>query len=136
MPRWEACHELRFRFRKVERDAVCFRHGSDEETEESEDLRPHVPAKDAAFGMVSLRVDYVAQVETARKQEHSDNGHRQSELVAHHLRRTPQTAQQRIFAVRGPARQRHSINTQRSNRKERQNANIQIGDAKSNVASE
>ena len=63
----EAGDEFGFGFGKIERDTVGFRNRGDEEAEESQDLRPNVPAQDAPLGMVRLRVDDVAKVETARE---------------------------------------------------------------------
>ena len=120
--------ELGFRFGKIERHAVGFRYRRDEKAEESQNLRPDVPAQDAALGMVGLRINDVAQVKTAREKQHADDRHRERKLVAHHLRRTAQAAEQRILAVRRPSGQCDAVNAQSGYRKQRENADVQVRD--------
>ena len=80
-----------------------------------------------------LRVDDVAQAEAARHQQNADNRHRERQFVADHLRRAAQSAEQRILAVRRPARQRDAVNAQRGNGKQRQDADIEIDDPEINL---
>ena len=71
-----------FRFGKIERHAVGLRDRSHEEAEEPQNLRPHRSSQRLPLlRMVRLRIDDVAQIETSREQENSDNGHGQRELV-------------------------------------------------------
>src|SRR5690349_2300605 len=88
--------------------------------------------------MARLRVNNVAQVEAAGHQEDADNGHRQRQLVADHLRGTSQASEQRILAVRRPSGQRYTVDAERGDGEERKDANVQVegGDAKIDVVTE
>ena len=52
---------------------------------------------------------------------------RHRQLVADHLRRAAQSAQQRVLVVRSPAGERDAVNAHRGERQDEQHADVQIG---------
>src|SRR5438093_469565 len=85
--------ELRFGFRQIERSTIRLRHGSDKKTEKAENLRNKVPAEQSKARMPALGRDDVSEIEAIGHEQHPDDGERQRQLVADHLRRTAQSAE-------------------------------------------
>jgi hypothetical protein len=75
----------------------------------------------------ALRLHDLAEVERVDEQQRSGQRERQRQLVADHLRRTAQAAQQRVLAVGGPAAERHAINAQRRDGQNEQDADVEVG---------
>src|SRR5262249_13761589 len=120
--RMKSGYQLRFGFGQIEWHTIGLGDRSSEEADKSQNLRPYVPAEEAKLGVMRLRIDDVAQAEAAGHEQNADNGHCKREFVAHHLCRTAQSAEQRIFAVGGPSGKRDAINAQRGYREQREQA--------------
>src|SRR5437868_13607691 len=87
-----------------------------------------VPSRNEAPEPTLLRFNDGAKAETAGRNENSDQRQTERNLIAHHLRTGPKSAQEGILTVRGPARQCHSIHAHRSHAQNNKEANIQIRD--------
>jgi len=80
--------------------------------------------------MRRLDVNYIPQPQRSRPQHNTHQGKSQCQLIADHLRARAQSAQQRIFVIRRPTRQRNSVNANPRNSKDDQEADIHIGNLK------
>ena len=122
--------QLVLSFRQIERDAVGFREGRDQKNDETEDLRhgrlEDAPVRDESQIISCLVFHDLAQAKGIRQQQRRRHRHAQRQFVADHLRRTAQSAHQRILIVRSPTRECDSIHAYRRNRQHEQDADIQI----------
>ena len=69
----------------------------------------HVPARDEPEGVAGLGVDDLAEPHRPGQQHHGGQGHAERQLVADHLRRAAQPAEQRILGIAGPAGQHDAV---------------------------
>ena len=113
--------ELTFRLGQVERQPLGFRNTSNQKKDESEKLRNHKPH-------MSLRQNDVRQIEGAGQQHHSHQRKPHEHLIADHLSRGPQTAEQRILVVGGPARQHNAVYTHGGHRQHEEQSDVQVRD--------
>jgi hypothetical protein len=77
--------------------------------------------------VAALRVDELPEAERVEHQQRRGDRQRHRQLIADHLRRAAQAAQQRIFVVRRPSGQRDAVNSHAGQAKDEQDADVQIG---------
>ena len=59
--------------------------------------------------VAALRVDHFVEIQRSREEHYADDGEGERNFVADHLRGAAHAAQQGIFAVGGPAGERHAV---------------------------
>ena len=87
-----------------------------------------MPPRQEAEVEALLGCHNLPQAERIGQQQRRGDRQRQRQLITDKLRRAAQSAEQRIFVIRGPARQRNSVNPQRGDRQHEQDPHIQIGE--------
>ena len=102
---------------------------ADEEDQESHGVEQHEPDP-------LLRLDDVVQVERAGQDQDADDAQAQRQLVADHLCRRAQGAQERVLALRSPAAQGDAVHPQRRGGEQEQYAGVGIHDRKLDGPSE
>ena len=75
-----------------------------------------------------LRQHDVVQPQAARAQHHRDDHEAHRDLVADHLRRRTQRAEERVFRVARPARHHDPIDAERADREQIEHAHVDVGD--------
>ncbi len=85
-----------------------------------------VPARNEAEPGAELRVDDSAEAEGAGHEQHAHQRKAERNFIADHLGRGAQRAQQRVLAVGGPARQGDSVDAQRGDAENDENADVDI----------
>ena len=78
--------------------------------------------------ILALPENDIGQVERAAKKENRDDGQPEGEFVGDHLRAGANASQERILRIGCPAGKDDSVNPQRGDGKDVENANIDIGD--------
>src|SRR5581483_6792883 len=120
-------HQFGFRLRQVKRHAVGFRERSHQVNKEGHDLAAkEVPLRQPSEPVGVLRLDNAAQAEGAGQNQHADERQPERDLIADHLRAGAQRAEQRIFAVRGPAGEGNAIYTDGGDAEDDQQRNVGI----------
>ena len=131
----EASHEFCFALRQVKRHAVGLCDRGCEVYQEAHGLHEDIPVRKERIDAAqvpgpALVFDDLAQAQRAREHQDSDHRETQGQLVADHLGRRAEPAEQRVLAVRRPSRQRDAVNAERGHRKNEQQTYVQIGDLK------
>ena len=121
----EPAHQLRFRFRQVERGAIGLRRGGDQVYRERHDHEAII-AEDEPDSARSLRLDDALHAERAGHHHARKQGEGQRHFVAHQLRRAAQRAEQRIVAVRCPAAQNNPQDAHRRHRGYHQQSDVYV----------
>ena len=119
--------QLLLGFRKVERRAVGLRDAGRQEDEEPERLQEDVPLRNEAEPVARLLSHDLAQRQ--RTGQHDDRRERQAvrQLVADHLRRRAQAAEQRVLAVRAPAGEHDAVDAHRRDREDHEQPDVDVG---------
>ena len=86
------------------------------------------PARDEAEIEAALRVHQLPEAERVEHQQRRGDRHRHGQLVADHLRRAAQAAEQRILIVRRPAGQRDAVHAHAGEAQDEQHADVEIGE--------
>ena len=94
------------------------RGDEDHEHREVRDEEPDVP----------LRAHDVRQIERAGRDQDAEDDQADRDLVAHHLRRAAQSAQEGIARVAGPAGHDHAVDAERADREQVEDADIDVGE--------
>jgi len=126
----EAGHQLRLRFRQVERQPVRLGERGDQEDEEADELGDHGPH------MLLLVGHHVRQIERADRDHRRQHRQGERQLVADHLRRGADRAHQGEFVVRAVAGEHKRVDAQAGERQEEQHARLRRRDDQRNVAAE
>ena len=119
-------HELLLGLRKVERRAVGLGDARGHEDEEAHRLQEHEPLRDEPEPVARLRVDQVDQRQRVAEHEHRRQRHAVAQLVADHLRRGAQAAEQRVLVVRAPARQHDAVDAHRGDGEDDQHRDVDV----------
>ena len=127
----EAARQLLLRLGQVERDAVGLGQPADEHQHERDRL--HEPEPETGL---QLRLDDAHHAQRSGGQDDADQRHRDGDLVADELRGRPQTRQQRILAVGGPAGQDDPVDTDRGHRDDEEQPDVDIGDVEQRIPTE
>jgi len=107
----EAGPQIAFRFRKIEGNTLRFGQSGDEKHEEADRLVDDVPD-------IGLGPHDVEQAHGLRQHDHPDHREPHRNLVADHLRAGPEAAEDRVFAVSGPATEDDTIDLDPDHRKD------------------
>ena len=75
---------------------------------------------------VPLRPDDVGKVERARGDQHAEDDEADRDLVAHHLRRGAQGAEEGVARVRRPAGHDHAVDAERADREQVEDADVDV----------
>ena len=121
--------EITFRFREVEGNALRFGQSGDEEHEEPDRLVDDVPD-------IGLRPHDLEQAHRLRQHDHADDREPHRDLVADHLRAGPEAAQDRIFAVGGPAAEDDAVDLDPDHREDEEERHVHIGGVERDLGTE
>ena len=139
----EAAHQFALALGEVERQPVGLAHHGEQVDEERGEQQHRVPRR--------VVQDHPEQVELvavrlgrhdrrggqgAGVQEHRDEGQPHRDLVADHLRRRAQPAEQRVRRGRGPARQHDPVDAHRADREHEQHRDREVGELQRGVVVE
>ncbi len=87
----------------------------------------NIPARDETPKDSALRIHDLAQAEASRHDHDSHQRQAERDFIADHLGAGPQSAEQRIFVVRGPSGKRHTVDAHRGNAEHNQQPDVQVG---------
>ena len=126
--------QLLLRFRKVERRAVGLGDAGGHVDQEAERLQEDVPLRDEAPPVARLVHHDLAQRQRAGQHDHRGQRQPVGQLVADHLRRRAQPAEQRVLAVRAPAGEHDAVDAHRGDREDHQHRDVDVGDLRAGSA--
>ncbi len=121
-----AAGEFGLRFWKIEGRAVGFGVRSHEIDEEGKDLpaAEDVPTEDAVG---SLNIDDIGEGERLRTKYNADKREAEGEFVADHLCRGAKSSEQGVLVIRRPAGERDSVDADRCDAEDDEEADVEVG---------
>ena len=122
--------QLLLGLRKVEGRAIGLGDARRQVDVEAHRLQEDEPAWNHAKPGARLTVDDLGQRERVAQEDHARERQAIRQLVADHLGRRPQAAEQRVLVVRAPAGQHYPIHAHRGDREHHQHGNVDVGDLK------
>ena len=121
-------HQFRLRFRQIKGRAVGLGVRGNQIDEKCNRLPvKNIPARNETPKNSALRIDDLAQAEASRHDHDSHQRQAKRNFIADHLGAGAQSAEQRVFAIRGPSGKRHTVHAHRSDAEHNQQPDIQIG---------
>ena len=119
--------ELLLRFRKIERRTIGLGNARRQIDQKAERLNEHEPARQDPEPRTGLPVDDVSERQRVADQENARQCKAVRQLIADHLRRGSQAAEERVLAVRAPPGEHDPVHAHRRDREHYENRDVDVG---------